>query len=333
MMISNYINHIALVVDKSGSMRRIANEVVRVFDREIDHLRTRSVELNQETRISVYLFDDNIECLVFDMDVMRMKSLSGYYQTGNTTALIDATLRAITDMEKLPELYGDHAFLVYAMTDGENNVNNHRSSVLQKKINSLKDNWTTVCMVPNATGVHEAKKFGFPAPNISIWSTTSEGVEQAGREFRSAMDSYMTGRSQGRRGTKDFFKVDMAGVKTSDIKKNLSELPTREYKIFDVRKDEPISDFVVRWTKRDYVKGSSYYELTKPEVIQSYKEISIQNRHNGKVYAGLNARKILGLPDYEIKVSPGDYGDWRIFVQSTSVNRKLIGGTLLLLRN
>ena len=36
------------------------------------------------------------------------------------------------------------------------------------------------------------------------------------------------------------------------------------------------------------------------------------------------------LPDYEIKVSPESHGNFKIFTQSSSVNRKLLKGTQLL---
>jgi hypothetical protein len=332
-MIQTYINHIALVVDKSGSMNHLESAVVKVFDNEIAHLRQRSLDLNQETRISVYLFGSEVECLVFDMDVMRMKSLAGYYRTTGMTALIDATLRSMDDMAKLPELYGDHAFLVYTLTDGEENRSAHTPRQLMDRVERLPDNWTIVCMVPDAKGLHEAKKFGFPPANTSVWSTTSGGMEQAGREFRSAMDSYMTARATGQRSTKAFFKVDLAGVSAREVAGTLQELSAREYQILNVRKDGPIREFVESWLKTPYVKGSAYYELTKPETVQAYKEVCIQHRANGKVYAGRQARSILGLPTTEIRVSPGDHGDWRIFIQSTSYNRNLAGGTFLLVRS
>jgi len=331
-MIQNYINHIALVVDKSGSMCNLSDTVVQVFDKEIGYLRKRSVELKQETRISVYLFNESVECLVFDMDVMRMPSLADQYYADGGTALIDATLKSITDMERLPELYGDHAFLIYTLTDGEENRSRNTSEILAAKLKHLKDNWTIVCMVPNARGLHEAKKFGFPSANTQVWSTTSSGVEQVGKEFRSAMDNYMVGRSKGQRGTKNFFQTDLSSVQSTTVQSNLSELSPTVYSIFNVYVESPIKEFVETWTKSGYVSGSAYYELMKPETIQSYKEVCIQNRQNGKIYGGKSARDILSLPVYDVKVKPGDHGDWRIFVQSTSVNRKLIKGTLLLVR-
>lgn len=52
---------------------------------------------------------------------------------------------------------------------------------------------------------------------------------------------------------------------------------------------------------------------------------------NGQVYTGRAARDILGLPDTHVRVKPDHKPGVTIFVQSTSYNRKLIGGTRLLI--
>jgi hypothetical protein len=143
------------------------------------------------------------------------------------------------------------------------------------------------------------------------------------------MDTYMINRAAGQRGTRSFFTTDLSNIVTRDITKTLTQLKPSQYSIYDVRKKIDIRSFVESWEKQ-YIKGSSYYELMKPETIQAYKQIAVQNRKNGKIYNGDAARTLLNMPAYEVKVSPGDHGDWRIFVQSTSVNRWLIPGTQLL---
>ena len=58
------------------------------------------------------------------------------------------------------------------------------------------------------------------------------------------------------------------------------------------------------------------------------KSILIHNKNTGAVYFGNEARNVLGLPhDREIRIVPGNHGDYEIFIQSTSVNRKLLAGT------
>jgi hypothetical protein len=316
-------------------MQLLSSEVVEVFDSEIKYLAKRSQEVNQETRVSVYLFSDwnRIECLIYDMDVMRLPSLRGFYKAGGQTALRDATIKAIGDLETIKELYGDHAFLIYTLTDGQENDSKLSTENLSRAIYNLPDNWTLAVLVPDQRGAFEAKKFGFPAENISVWdSTSSIGVREVGRTIRKATESFMTGRSQGIRGSTSLFRPDIIAT-ASQVKRNLEELNPSEYTIFRVGKDSEIRDFVEKATRREYVKGSAYYQLVerkKPHKIQNYKEVCIRDMSSGKVYTGDNARDVLGLPEYTVEVKPGNFKNFDVFIQSTSVNRKLLKGTEIL---
>jgi hypothetical protein len=87
-------------------------------------------------------------------------------------------------------------------------------------------------------------------------------------------------------------------------------------------------------TGRPYRTGSAFYELTKTESIQASKQLAVMDKRTfGGVYTGPQARQVLGLPDYEIRVTPSQHPDYDIFVQSTSVNRKLVPSTRLLVLN
>lgn len=326
-MLQNYINHISLIVDASGSMA--GQPVVKVFDRELEYLKQRSIELNQETRISIYLFNNRIECLTFDMDVMRFKSLDGYYHPGAQTALIDAVIQSTVDHQTLPQKYGDHAFLQYVITDGMENYSINNSQKLSAILDKLPDHWTTACLVPSAAGKFEAKKFGFAENSISIWDTTAyQAFEKVGTQFTKVVDNYMTMRSRGIRGTKSLFTLDSTHIS----KASLREVPPTEYEIFPVRKEAPIREYVESWTGRKYRLGSAYYQPVKTVQIQDHKNILVQEIKNGKVYEGENLRQLLGLPDETAEVNPGSHKDWRILVQSTSVNRKLFPNTFVLVR-
>ena len=329
-MKQNYINHIAFVLDKSASMGRLANDVVRVFENQIKYLAQRSQELDQETRVSVYLFNDTVECLVYDKDVLRLPSIKEDYRTSGMTALIDATAKSISDLSVTPELYGDHSFLIYVVTDGQNNINNDKYRQLKQRIEKLPDNWTVGVLVPDQDGVREAKMFGFPAQNIQVWTTDSRGLKEAGENIQKATEGFLRSRSLGVRGTKSLFSVDLSGVSPSVVKTNLDVLNPNDYMLLPVHKEAVIKPFVESWTQAPYRVGSAYYQLVKPEKIQNYKQVCIKDRANGKVYGGAQARKLLNLPDYEVKVSPGDFGAYDVFISSTSANRKLPSGTQLL---
>src|SRR5206468_1048652 len=77
-----------------------------------------------------------------------------------------------------------------------------------------------------------------------------------------------------------------------------------------------------------FKKGRGFYEFTKTETIQGYKEIILLDRATGDFYAGDRAREMLGLPVGETaRIRPADLDKYGVFVQSTSVNRVLQGGT------
>lgn len=330
-MNQNYINHIALVIDSSYSMSGLSAEVVKVADAEIENLARRSKELDQETRITVYVFNDVTTCLVYDKDVLRMPSLKGLFRPNGNTALIDASVKAIEDLSKTPELYGDHAFLLYVLTDGEENSSKARPTDLSSKLSRLKENWTVAVFVPNQTGKFEAKKFGFPSDNIAIWDTSKKGFSEVGKTIRVTTDAFMTARATGVRGSKNLFNIDVSGLSKQTVTKSLKRLHPGQYRVADVNDKSPIAPFVERLTKRAYKMGEAFYQLSKPEKVQASKAVALYDVKSKEVYTGAEARSLLGLPDYEVKVTPASHPDFWIFVQSSSVNRNLVPGTKLLI--
>lgn len=336
--IQNHINHVVFVIDRSGSMKILEDGVVKVFDEQVAYLSRKSQEMNQETRVSIYLFNHEIECLVYDMDVMRLPSLKHHYIARGDTALVAATIKATEDLKKTPEIYADHAFLVYVLTDGYENASfgglyGHNCTIRQ--INSIIDgaaaNWTFACFVPNERSRDSAVSYGFCRENTQIWSTTSAGMLETGETIKKATERFMTLRSQGVRGTKNLFSLDASNLNSATVKSILVELkPGIHYSIFPVHKDSVIKPFVESWTQKPYCPGAAYFQLTKPEKIQNYKQICVQEKSTGKVYGGADARGLLGFPDYEVKVEASMHPKYNIYIQSTSLNRKLIAGTQLI---
>lgn len=98
-----------------------------------------------------------------------------------------------------------------------------------------------------------------------------------------------------------------------------------------VAADEVIKD-LVESQGLDFKPGRGFYEFTKRETIQAKKEVVILDIGSGDFYEGDAARDVLGLPKgSNIDISPSfDKSKYRVFVQSTSFNRKLKGGTTFL---
>lgn len=335
---ANYINHIFIVGDMSPSMSGHKAAFIKVFDNFVAHLAVRSKELDQETRISAYLFAEagTEQCVIWDKDVLRMPSIASFYSPAyyGMTALIDATMLAIGDVQtEVSQKYGDHAVWVTAITDGlENNSRRFRAPDLRRAITGAPVNQTFSCFVPDQKGVFEAKGHGFPAENISIWDTTStQGVERMGEVLRDASEVFMEGRAQGIRGYNaksghvgGLFRI--RDFTAADVTATLAPMAPDTYVALSVTHDGPIREFVEA-AGMTYVKGNAFYQLTKSVKVQSYKEVVVE--YQGRFYTGDEARQLLGLPDYEVTVQPTHKPGMTIYFQSTSVNRKLFGGTRL----
>jgi len=91
-------------------------------------------------------------------------------------------MKTIQDLQKTPELYGDHAFLVYVLTDGANNINNGASDRLSNMIKDLADNYTVAVLVPDRERVFLRQSgLVLPANNLAVWSTNGAGIEEVGK--------------------------------------------------------------------------------------------------------------------------------------------------------
>jgi len=305
-----------------------ANNVLKVVDSQVSYLARRSKELDQETRITVYTFSDNVECVIYDKDVLRMPSLRGFYEPSGCTNLVGASVKALTEAREISQRYGDHSFLFYIFTDGENTRGAQSIPLLSQLIDQAPDNFTIACLVPDQTGVHEANQFGFPIENISIWNTTRrDGFEEAGKKMQDSTEVFLQARAKGLRGTKNLFSMNVQELFPSRVARACDELTPSQYQKFDLRIDSPIKEFVEAKTRRNYVKGHAYYQLTKPEDVQNYKQVCIEEKKTGKIFTGPRARNLLKLPDHQVRLAPLDHHNFNIFVQSTSLNRKLLAGT------
>lgn len=341
----NYINHVALVLDASSSMSHLNGKVVEVADQQIAYLARRSKELEQETRVTVYVFADKVECVIYDKDVLRMPSLKQLYRVGGMTALLAATLKSQRELAQTAQLYGDHSFLTFVLTDGQENAS-HRCTdapsrnprelvqAVAEMIETQQDNWTLAVLVPDQMGKREAMQCGFPKDNIAIWDATStQGLEEAGQVIRQATEKFMVGRTKGIRGSRAVFSTGAEAVNKDTIEAaGLTPVNPSEYQLIPVARETAIREWVIE-CGHTYRTGCAFYQLSKSEKIQAQKKIAVLEKKTDRVYTGPEARALLGLPGTEARVKPDHNDDFTIFVQSTSVNRKLVPHTRLLVMN
>jgi hypothetical protein len=310
------------------------SNLIKVADEQIKYLAQRSEELQQETRVSVYVFDSQVECVLFDMDVMRLPSIRDLYWVRGTTALVDATLKSQQDLETTSQLYGDHAFLTFVLTDGGENASRNHSYTLANKIENAPENWSLGFLVPNEAGVAYVERLSVGRGSIAIWDTTSAtGIVDAVSTIRTATDNFMTNRASGIRGTRSVFSTSIDVVNKKTVSENLQALPRDTYKLYPVPTKARIDEFI-NGLGFKYVKGIGYYQLSKTETIQPQKDIIVVEKKTGNAYSGSNARGLIGLPATgRVRVKPDHNPLFDIFVQSTSLNRNLVPNTRVLVKS
>jgi uncharacterized protein YegL len=336
-------NKVCFILDASGSMSHLTNNVIKMVNENIDEFRKESVRLKQKTEISVIAFDypNNIQYIYKDIDVKKAEKITHRdYSPNGSTALFDAVATGIKGYPKIKKSLAtskedDTSYVIIAITDGEENSSEVYDSrrgggaKLAELFNEVQKTlrWTITFQVPHG-GKSSLVRMGISSDNIREWEQTSEGVHEAMQYTSAGIRSYMKSRSLGATSVENFYvQTDLSDLSTKQLKKELDDI-SDDYGIFTVSNDTQVKDFVENKTKRPYVKGRAYYQLVKTEQVQSSKDILIFDKGKTALYGGDDARELIGLPvGGNAKVVPGNHANYEIFVQSTSVNRKLPAGT------
>jgi len=108
----------------------------------------------------------------------------------------------------------------------------------------------------------------------------------------------------------------------------LKSVETSRFKVLQVSKNCTIEEFVLE-NSLAFKCGRGFYQFTKPEIISYKKEVVIVEKSTGEMFTGQEACDMIGAGS-GIRTPPTTFAKWRVFVQSTSVGRKLVAGTAFL---
>lgn len=338
--------HFAILFDASGSMARHRDSVIKVTDALVRDLAEQSVKMDQETRVSIYRFADNdqVECLIFDVDVMRLPSIAGLYKLGNMTALVKATRLALEDFKLLTQKYGDHGFFLWLVTDGlENDSSYADREWLRDYMRNLPDNLSVAALVPNNDARVAMENIGFPTGNIETWDIRSAtGIADVAKKISTATTTYMTTRATrtaGSRSSTNIFEVQP--IAASDVlSSGIRSLTPDKFLLLRIsaitsglktnklgHRVIAMSDFI-RGEGHQYIGGRHFYQLRagRRTTIQANKTIAIMHKTSRQVFYGADARSLLKLPAHDVKVTAAKDDEYTIFVQSTANNRNVYVG-------
>ncbi|HTR51892.1 MAG TPA: vWA domain-containing protein [Kofleriaceae bacterium] len=330
------INHIAMIVDRSGSMARIMTNVVKVFNNQLVTIKENAKKDDQDTFVTFYTFHSRVDKPIYSKRPAKAVRPIKKIRTAGSTALFDAVGTAMEDLDKARDVKLDHvSCLVIVLTDGHENASRTYRKKLPKMIEKAQKTgrWSFAFLTPKS-GVGTLKKFGIPPGNIQDWDASSKGTKEVDLKLRHGLDGFFDARRSGKKSVAGFFRADLAKVNAKDVAGRLKDV-SNEFKRWSVDVGgAAIRAFVdKKLGAGSYKPGNGYYELTKSELVQAKKEIAIRDNKTGAVFTGSAARSMLGFPDgTSFKVKPGEMGNYSVFIMSTSLNRVLAKGTTLLYR-
>lgn len=324
-------NYIGFVNDHSGSMSYLSSAACNDYNANIKAIKDAASREMLDTVVSVAEVGGNARLSVTVSNPHVLHEKKDWKSSGGTP-LWGGTLDLVNMLSKMPDSNKeDVSFLIMITTDGAATDPNYHQSLKQVMQPLLRTGrWTFVARVPSNISYSQKADLlalGIPEGNIQTWDTTDRGMEISTVATTQAMDQYFTARAVGSKSSTTFY-ANAAAVDTSALKE-LKE--GKDYSLYVVPMADngiEIRPFILQH-RMEHLFGAAFYQLTKTESrVQPDKQVLIRDRSTGKVYSGQGARRMIGLPDNSnARLHPGDHKNYDIFIQSNSINRKLVGGT------
>lgn len=201
-MKQNY-SDITVVLDRSGSMGVLTNEVIGAFNNFVDEQK----QVEGEATFTLIQFDDQYEvnCEAIDIQAARHLDETTYVPRG-MTALFDAVGKAILSTGKrlnaMAESDRPEKVIFLIQTDGEENASKEFSlSTIKSMIREQQEvySWEFVFLGANIDAVSVAADIGIRRDRAMKYANNAEGVSEA-------LCSLSTNLASFRRGN----KVDMS---------------------------------------------------------------------------------------------------------------------------
>lgn len=330
---------IGFVRDHSGSMSGLRAAAAKDYNAQLDSHQVLSAKANIDTYASVIKCGahgtSGVEVVSQHVPIAQLQKLGAHqYDTPGGTPLWDSVGRAIEVLETSPFAKKPNVgFLVIVVTDGEEMHSQiWNAQRLAARIRELQatDKWTFTFRVPYGYKARLVNLLGIPEGNVCEWEQSFAGMEKSSVQTQAANSNYYQTRSLGLNSTKTFYADLNVSAKTVEAK--CVDI-TPEVSLWTVASSEDgaeIRPFIEGRLKGGVMKkGAAFYQLTKTERnVQNYKKIVIRDKKSKALFGGDAARNLLKLPtNQNVRLNPGTHTNYDIFIQSTSVNRKLPKGT------
>lgn len=185
---------LVMILDRSGSMHGLEADTIGGFNAMIE----KEKKLGIDVRVTTVLFNDKIDRLYEHRAIQSVRPLTERtYETGGTTALLDAVGETILRMEQsgAADRQGTKVIVVI-ITDGMENASTEFTKAKVKELISDKQEkagWDFIYLGANIDAAEEADAIGVRKANAVTYKNTSSGV----RANYDAVGVYVAERASG----------------------------------------------------------------------------------------------------------------------------------------
>jgi hypothetical protein len=234
---SDLVNHIVMIIDRSGSMSSLMTEIPGVFNSQLRDLKETAGDMR--TTVSLITFETEVDKPIFwKKDIHEVRDMtSADYKLGGWTSLYDAIGTTVTKLKAEKDADDPKtSYLIVVITDGqENHSTEFSGKMLEMLMNEVKETkrWTFSFIGSNLDLEKETRSMGVADTNKLYFAQSNIGVGYVG----SANLSGTSGRSgnSGVGGTMGYTPTGMTVTNSLDDAMNTHSASVKTY--MNARKD------------------------------------------------------------------------------------------------
>ena len=191
-------NHIAFVIDKSGSMNKIREQTINNINEQLDTLEDAATA-DQEDKIHMVTFNGKVSEPVRWLVAERFTE-EDYEPRGNT-ALLDAVGKTITTLQDI-EVADDEdvSYLLVILSDGQENTSKeYNRTQVSSMIKELEEqgNWTFTFVGADRSCIDYMIDLGIQVGNTQYFPASAEGMQMTTNSISRGLRSFKTARGAG----------------------------------------------------------------------------------------------------------------------------------------
>ena len=191
--------HVCVVLDASGSMETVENDVKGTFDAFV----AEQSQKPGKTVLDVYQFSNSTERIVRSANLAAFENnLMRNYRCHGLTALNDAVCQAIDELgaefAAMPESERPSDVVVAILTDGEENFSRRFTNAdVKERVKRQSEiyDWSFIYLAADIDAFKTGAALGLAAEDCAMFARSAEGIESA----RQAVSSRLEARRNRRR--------------------------------------------------------------------------------------------------------------------------------------